>query len=360
MRVKHLLSIAAVSLLSIKNVSFAADSLAVRKTIRNVRIGPDELRPGDLVDSALLKRLRIDEHLKTRNKEAVALADYQNLLLLRSLLTATEVAEEPDARIIGTLEQVLDDYRRRGDLKSQAVILNTYGVYYGKRGETAKAIQFFNEALRIKEKLKDKAGIATLTQNLSALYKLAGMPEKAIAQNEYNIQINQALNRTAATALAYLDLAENKLTQSKYSESEYCILKKALPMFRRTGNKEGRMKSFQNLAELYFRQRRLSEAKWFYIQANIMAEKLNDKEARISNLIKLAEVKNASGEHELALGDFKKAEELARQSNYLVQLVRIKGDMGEVYHQMGNYNAAGTALDEYSRLRSNLLKVAEL
>src|SRR5690606_32180443 len=122
-------------------------------------------------------------------------------------------------------------------------------------------------------------------------------------------------------------------------DAEYYIIKKALPLFTRMGNKAGRMKCFQGLTGLYYGQKRYSEAKWFCIQTTNLAEKLNDKQALIGSLIHIAEVKNALEDHEDALVDYKKAESLAIQNQYMVKLVEIKGDMGETYNLMGNYSA---------------------
>lgn len=343
-----------------KGFAAGSDSLLITKSKpKLVKIGP-EYFDATPVDSALLRKLLVKQQLKKKDKEAQELIKYQNTLILRDLLNETETSDVPNEQIIKTLGLVLEEYERSNDLKSQALIFNTYGVYYGKKGESAKAIQYFMEALKLRERLRDKPGMIKISENLSALYKIEGNYAGAIQQNEYNIQLNLSLNRIPQAAETYLEMADNKVSQNKYSESEYCILKKALPMFTRTGNKAGRLKCFQSLANLYYVQKRLSEAKWFYVQAQSLALKLDNKEAVISSLISLAEVKSALGEHEMALDDYREAELLAVRNNFPVKLIEIKADLGEIYSRMGNYLAAGTALDEYSRLRENLLKSVTL
>ena len=354
MGVKHLLS-AALLLLGSQGFASGSDSLTVKKNIKTVKIGP-EYFDATPVDSALLRKLLVKQRLEKKNKESEELTKYQNTLLLRDLLNETETSDVPNDRIISTLDLVLEEYRRSNDLKSQSLIYNTYAVYYGKKGETAKAIQYFTEALQLKERLNDKAGMIKISENLAALYKISGNYPKAIIHDETYIRLNLSLRKTAQAAEGYLSMAESKLLQNKYSESEYCVLKKALPMFTRLGNKAGRLKSFQSLAKIYYAQQKFSEAKWFFIQAQTLAAKLEDKEALISAHIQLAAVKNALGEHEMALEDYRKAESLAMENHYQVKLIEIKADMGETYNLLGNYLAAGNALDEYSRLRESLLK----
>lgn len=334
-----------------------ADTLSVRK---NGLIGPPVLVLPPPVDSALLNRLLVSERLKKKVTEQVDFKNRQNIIILNTILLKTETAVEPDANLIGTLEEALTEYIRVRDLKSQALVYTTYGVYYGRYGQREKAIDNFNEALRLREILKDNPGIAKISQNLMAIYKTDQQYDQAIKYAGQFITASLSQNKTAAAAQAYLDIAWIKFQQKKFKESENLILRKAFPLFRRTGNKWGRMSCFQNLAELYFYQKRYSEAKWFFIQSQIMAAKLADNQAMITSLTGLGKVKNALGEHADALKDYKQAEQLALRNNYLVKLVEINADLGDMYSQLGDYPAAGAALDKYSRFRESWIKTNKL
>ena len=339
------------------NSASSADTLMVKP---KVLIGPPELILPPPVDSTLLKKLLIFDRLKKKNTEQADFISRQNILLLNTLLLRTETAIEPDARLIGTLEEVLSDYIKAGDIKSQALIYSTYGVYYGRYGQPDKAIYYFNEALKLKEIIRDNAGIVKIAENLTAIYKMNGQYDLAIKFAEHFVSANLSLKKTAIAANAYLDIASMKFMQGKYKESEYYILKKAFPLFQRTGNKVGRMNCFQSLADMYFHQKRYSEAKWFYIQSKIMAVKLFDNQAMINSLAGLGRVKNALGDYAGALQDYKDAEDLALKNNYLAKLVEINADLGETYSQLGDYPAAGAALDKYSIFRETWLKTNKL
>lgn len=338
------------------NTGLAIDSLSRAIAF----VGPPVLVIPPPVDSAVLRKTLVGERLKKRVSEQAELESRQNSLQLRSLLRQTETSGTPEASMLDFLEISLGEYLRAGDSKGESLIYTTYGVYYGRFGQPDKAIYYFTEALKIKEKLKDNAGIARLAENLSLIYKMEGQYDKAINYAEYVVAANQAMKKTAVVANTYLDIALMKYKQEKFKESETYILRKAFPLFQRTGNKVGRMKSFQSLADLYFRQHRLSEAKWFYLQSEIMATKLLDIEARINSLTGLANVKSALGESAEALRDYREAEHLALQNNYLVNLVEIHANLGEMYSRMGDYPAAGDALDSYSRFRESWINTNKL
>lgn len=354
--IKNLLTLALAGMLMANGLVKAAGQDSVLVTSNVKRVGPVYFDASPPVDSALLRKQSINKRLLKKNTEAADLIKYQHVLMLHSLLNQTEISQEPQENMLTTLKFLLEDYKLNGDEKSQALILNTYGVYYGKKGNIPQAVYYFNEALRLKEKINDRQGMASISSNLAALYQISGEYQKALIQNQSVIQLYTALRKSAFVADAYLELAENQLLLHRYDEAEYNIIKKALPGFTRLGNKAGRMKCFQSLSVLYYSQKRYSEAKWFCIQTHALAEKLNDKQALIGSLIHMAEVKNALEDHQDALRDYKKAELLAIQNKYPVKLIEIKGDMGETYNKLGNYTAAGSALDEYSRLRATLIQ----
>ena len=56
-----------------------------------------------------------------------------------------------------------------------------------------------------------------------------------------------------------------------------------------------------------------------------MADKVNDREAKIENLIKLAEIRFPIGEVEMAISDFRQAEDMATEARKPGKLVKIKG-----------------------------------
>jgi len=374
MRIKHLFFLTAVFLSGLKSNVLAktqilTDTLAVTpRHIKIVKIGPQELYLAPLVDSAAIRetarlaKVASDKAIKeaidagfSRAKEDISLKNYQNTRLLKALLDETETSEYSPENIISTLDKALETYKRARDIKSQALIMNTYAVYYGRKGEMDKAIPYFQEAICLKELIKDKTGIARISTTLAAIYKILGKYDEAIAYNEYVIRINTGLKNKNQIAKIYANIASLKALQHKYDESENYIMKKALPMFQNPLDQNGRMSCFVNLADMYQLKNRYSEAKWYYLAGIFLSNLLKDKKTQVYCLVNLAQVKNAIGDHDLALSDYKEAEQLAIENNYKDMLVKIKADVGETYRKMGNYAAAGNALNEYTQLKDTLL-----
>ena len=326
------------------------DSVSV---LQKVRIGPEEL--GKLYTPAELFRQELELKFKKKAADEAAFKEYLSLQRLQMLFNETETFMPPQESSLQQLNQLLWMYQESKNWKGVSLINNTYAVYYGRKGDLEKSLQYFKQSLQAKELINDKKGMAVSAGSVAELSRMLGKYDDAVFYYEYNARINAGLPQANRTAEAYISLAEIKAAQGKYAEAERYVLRKAFPIFQRMGNKTGRLSCFEHLAEIYHLQNRLSEAKWFCLQANTLAAKLHDLPAQVSSLMKVARIKNEIGETEMALNDYKAAENLARQNSFTAKLVEIKGDIVEIYRQKGNYNAAGTALDEYNKLKSSLL-----
>jgi hypothetical protein len=70
--------------------------------------------------------------------------------------------------------------------------------------------------------------------------------------------------------------------------------------------------NFSDLAQLYIKLHRLSEAKWYLLQSNNISRTENDDKHTIANLISLAYVKDNLGDIESAKADLVEARDLAQ------------------------------------------------
>jgi tetratricopeptide (TPR) repeat protein len=320
-----------------------------------VNIGPPEL--GVLVDPEVLLKQSLDARLQEKDEKENALKRDLEFQQLYTLFNGFETVMEPVEALLPKLHKDLVPYtyRKGRDRISDDLLLNTLAVDYGKNGDLVQSAKYFKESLLINENLNNKLSQAKITQVLASLHKILKNYDEAVFYQEQNLRINSSLNKPNEVAAAYINIAALKVLQNNYKDAEFYILRKAFPLYRRMGNKVGRMSCFENLAKMYKSQNRLSEAKWFFLQENLMANKLNNIPAQVSSLISIAKVKSDIGETDLALANFKEAELLASANSFIPMLIAIKGNVGEIYTKIGNYSAAENALNEYNKLRDSLL-----
>lgn len=324
------------------------------------------IRPASMYDS-----------LKVQIKRSVpepgihAIKDYLNALQFREQLRAS--ADLPSvfptsagvyngflgSDSLSAYDQLLFLYRNLGDRNAEATVLNSYAINHALKGNMDQAVLLFNESLGLNLRINNRTAISKNYLNLARLYKFSGNFPEAIKYNHAIVDIALDTRNNVMLAEAYMNLANLWTSEGKYMEAEAIILKKALPLYYyRLHDKIGTMKCYDQLAETYQQQKRFSEAKWFNIQSNMVARKINNPSGIVYSLINLAHVKMAIGDYQLALRDIREAEQLSVKNKYTHNLVEIKNDLSEVYKKLGDSGAANSAFSEFIVLKDALLRTA--
>ncbi|HWZ34658.1 MAG TPA: hypothetical protein VNW51_00785 [Mucilaginibacter sp.] len=124
---------------------------------------------------------------------------------------------------------------------------------------------------------------------------------------------------TATPIITYIqinDVAPTKLAMVKLPRSIYdleveeeVILKEAKHNMRFRIYDQASY-NFTDLAVLYLKQNRFSEAKWYLLQSNSIARQAGNTRHVLDNLYMLAEIKTAIGELPLAMADLQEAHDL--------------------------------------------------
>lgn len=109
-----------------------------------------------------------------------------------------------------------------------------------------------------------------------------------------------------ATSKSVMEMAKHNMRFRIYHEASY---------------------NFSDLAALYARLRRLSEAKWYYLQSNAISRQENDDTLTIANLIGLADIKVDIGDIASAKADLLEARDLARSRGMLTETADIEKKM---------------------------------
>jgi hypothetical protein len=82
--------------------------------------------------------------------------------------------------------------------------------------------------------------------------------------------------------------------------------------------------NFSDLAHLYIKLHRLSEAKWYLLQSNNIARQENDAPHTISNLVSLAEIKIELGDTASAKADLIEARDMAYSRGMQAEMADIE------------------------------------
>jgi len=134
-----------------------------------------------------------------------------------------------------------------------------------------------------------------------------------------NIRINTAVSKPLLTSVN-LNLSDYSLELAEAS-----TIKSAQRNMR---FKEYNTASynFSDLAQLYIRQNRLSEAKWYYLQSISISRQQNDDRHTIYNLMGLALIKAMLSDFESSRNDLTEAREIARAHGLQTDLAQVDAE----------------------------------
>lgn len=263
---------------------------------------------------------------------------------------------KPTIISLSGLEKALKIFKTNGDLKAEALIMDYYGTYFGIQRNMEKSIKYFNTAYHLNDSLKDKFGMAKVSYKLAQVYQYTRNFDQATIHTAQVIKLSEGTVNIKLLASAYLLMGELATSQNKYSVAENYILKKALPAFYyKLKDKTGSMNCYRQLAKMYQQQKRMSEAKWFFIQENTLARNINHPRAIITSLINLAQVKTAIGDYKLAIRDYNEADKISIKNNFISKRLEIKNGLKAVHQKMSKQMAASKVLVVDSKSKQDLI-----
>ncbi|MGV3508894.1 MAG: hypothetical protein ACO1N7_06350 [Sphingobacteriaceae bacterium] len=245
-------------------------------------------------------------------------------------------------------------YSETGNRSSQGNVLSIMARFYEKNAAWKEAEGYYKTSLKIHESIENHSASATSALHLADLALIQNNLSEANKNISYAIKKYESLNDKTGLALSYVKLAEIYRRKKQYKKGEKLIIGSALPFFRSTGYQSGRIDCFDVLGKIYFSQKRYSEAKWFFIQANTQSRDLNDIDGITSSLINLGKVKVAIGDYNLAKRDFKEAQILATNRKNLFLMASVKEAYAGLYKKLGNASGSENATILSAELKDSL------
>lgn len=299
------------------------------------------------VDSALVeeyvKRMQYYHRLETTGNGDVA-AKY------------IPIDESQVSSIEGKLLMAADYNVASNNLNALADIQNRLAMEYVAVGTVDFAVEFFEKAMRAKKTVNNMADWETIMHNLAVAYEYLGQLDKAYALREqlYERAVKNRDSRDQASTL--MELALVKAKKGGWSEAERDIIRKVVPLFRRIRDEAGRASAYSTLATIYTLQHKYPEAQWFLVQAKTIVDREGITEQLPEIIFQLAETKKSAGNPNVAIEEYKVANDLARKDHRFGMQLAIQDALGNLYHEAGDYDGAALALNQYDMLKNMLFK----
>ena len=209
------------------------------------------------------------------------------------------------------------------DRKTEADKLLEQGIQQAQRSQYKDAIQSWQQALAIYQKLKDRNGEANSLNNLGIAYKFLAQYPKAIEFHQQSLAIFREIGDSPeerlrqrngeANSLGNLGIAYNSLGQYPKAIE---FFQQSLAIQQEIGDRNGEATSLGNLGNAYDSLGQYPKAIEFYQQSLAISREIGDRNGEAKSLNNLGIAYNS-------LGQYPKAIEFHQQS------LAIKREIGD-------------------------------
>ncbi|TFF39179.1 hypothetical protein [Mucilaginibacter psychrotolerans] len=203
--------------------------------------------------------------------------------------------------------------------------------------------------------------IVLLILLISAAFKLQAAQQQQLSPDTLKQELQITADSCKApiyTLLAdvYLryDTVANRRKRTLYQTEALNYTMQALHYYSRYNDSAGLRVSFDNLAKVYFSQRKFSQAKWFVLQSNSISRIKKDTLNVITSLVKLSMVKMEIKDFSLAMRDLNEALSLAIAGHMPQWEATVQKNFGFLYNRMDNPAKGAIALKRADAILDSL------
>lgn len=221
--------------------------------------------------------------------------------------------------------------------KGKAESLWIIGLTYS-RNDAKVALDYYQRALLIAEKVNDLLGICNYLRAMGPAYRAIGDMEKCAEFYEKSVQAARRLNDQGTIIKALVLRAAYYIIQNNYSKA-IKDLQEAIPIANKIGNKPTLAKAYEQLAGVYYRQSNHLAALEYYLSALKINEQLNYKGAIFVNLNHIGGIQTEQNDFKSALRTLQKMFWYAKEAEDSLYMSGSLMNIGYVYGKMNNPSA---------------------
>ncbi len=203
------------------------------------------------------------------------------------------------------------------------------GVAYKTKGDFARGIFYYNEAIKLQEEIKDLKGIAGSYNNLGNVYQQQGDFTKALEAHLTSLKLSEKIKDEKGMASSYnnIGLAYQELNERKKALDN---LFRSLEINKRIGNKITQGRNLNNIGIIYFELKQQPLALQYLSRGLEVRKQISDNPGIASNLNSISDCYISSGEYEKALGYNLEGLKMSTEIGDRVSIIEACNSAGEI------------------------------
>jgi serine phosphatase RsbU (regulator of sigma subunit)/Tfp pilus assembly protein PilF len=283
--------------------------------------------------------------------------------------TAREVWLE-DIELLRRMEEIYaDDSLKRMSIKNDmAQLLNNVGVVYKNAGEYDKAIEYYQENLRIQEEFGSIMNMARGHANIGNVYFYFGLDynkaleyyntslelfrQYAEKYSEYEEAVIEGKNGMATNYLN-IGMVYKEMNNMGMAIDNY---RKALRIFREIDDKPGIANTQNQMGLVYLEGGSYDDALSASMNALNLYREIGNRKEVAATLKNVGNIYYRWGRYEQALDYFNQSLALNQELNLKKEIYDVYKDISDTYATMGNFKRALDNYQKYNELKDSSIR----
>lgn len=228
-------------------------------------------------------------------------------------------------------------------------LLTNLGVIYIYTGEYDRAIEISHKALRLAEVIGDKGQSTALFNNLGIAYHDVGEKDKAIEYYQKALKVSEEIGDKRGVGAALINMGTIYSSGGEYDKATESW-KRALQIKEEIGDRHGYAVAIGNLSSIYESLGEFERALEYLEEALRIFKELGDKRYTSAALLMM-------GEHHRARGEYDKAIEFVQESLRIFENIGDKHGIGAAHCGLGEMFLK---IEELDKAEEHLLKSEKL
>lgn len=257
---------------------------------------------------------------------------------LRALntLAFSYTSRKPDsARTVAELQLA---FARKKQLPVwQARALNSMGLACRVQSDYPKAIQHYEESIRLLKQIGDQNNLASVYGNLADVYRIQSDLPKAIDYISKTLELAEATGDRKKAAHAYVSIATMYYEYPGNEGKTLEYLNKARVIYEALKSETGLTLVYGNLSAVYLDREDYDKALEFNEKTMALQKKQGNTLGLATSLHNRATIFGYQGRHREAMADFNREIEIFSDLGDLEGLADAYNSMGELWLHQGRY-----------------------
>lgn len=229
--------------------------------------------------------------------------------------------------------------KSEGFLKEQARALNDIGLIFKIFGELESAVEKFNNALKIRQDINDKQGMAISLSNLGAIYQSRGEIKEALKKYKESLKIREEIGDKLGISFSLITIGKIYRERGDINKASK-FFDESFKIKAEIGDKEGIASYYSNIAAIDRKKGEFDEAIEKHDKSLLINKEIGNIVGISTSLNNKALVYEVKGEIDKALEMYFESLKINEENGDAESYVIIWCNIGVAYTRRGTYDLA--------------------